>query len=47
MEEKNKSKPIASHSTGKKDATNRNLPWQNLYCLLLQEDPEPEIALLL
>jgi hypothetical protein len=32
---------IASHSTGKKDATNRNLPWQKLYCLLPQEDPEP------
>jgi hypothetical protein len=32
---------IASHSTGKKEATNRNLPWQKLYCLLLQEDPEP------
>jgi hypothetical protein len=32
---------IASHSTGKKDATNWNLPWQKLYCLLLQEDPEP------
>ena len=28
---------IASHSTGKKDATNRNLLWQRLYCLLLQE----------
>jgi hypothetical protein len=26
---------------GKKDATNWNLPWQKLYCLLLQEDPEP------
>ena len=32
---------IASHSTGKKDTTNRNLPQQKLYCLLLQEDPEP------
>ena len=31
----------ASHSTSKKDATNWNLPWQKLYCLLLQEDPEP------
>jgi hypothetical protein len=31
---------IASHSTGKKDTTNRNLPQQKLYCLLLQEDPE-------
>jgi hypothetical protein len=39
--EQNKSFLIASHSTGKKDATNRNLPWQKLYCLLLQEDPEP------
>jgi hypothetical protein len=33
-------KSIVSHSTSKKDATNRNLPWQKLYCLLLQEDPE-------
>ena len=32
---------IVSHSTGKKDATTWNLPWQKLYCLLLQEDPEP------
>jgi hypothetical protein len=32
---------IASHLTGKKDATNWNLPRQKLYCLLLQEDPEP------
>lgn len=32
---------IVSHSTGKKDATNWNLPWQKLYCLLLQEDLEP------
>jgi hypothetical protein len=33
-------KDIVSHSTGKKDTTNRNLPRQKLYCLLLQEDPE-------
>ena len=33
-------KDIVSHSTGKKDTTNWNLPWQKLYCLLLQEDPE-------
>jgi hypothetical protein len=31
---------IASHSTGKKDATNRNLLRQKLYCLLLQEQEE-------
>jgi hypothetical protein len=28
---------IASRSTGKKDATNQNLPPQKLYCLLLRK----------
>ena len=28
---------IASHSTGKKDATNRNLLWQKIYCLLIRK----------
>jgi hypothetical protein len=35
-------KNIVSHSTGKKDATNQNLPWQELYCLLLRKIPNRE-----
>ena len=33
---------IASRSTGKKDATNQNLPRQKLYCLLLRKIPNRE-----
>ena len=33
---------IASGSTGKKDATNQNLPRQKLYCLLLRKIPNRE-----
>jgi hypothetical protein len=33
---------IASRSTGKKDATNQNLPRQELYCLLLRKIPNRE-----
>jgi hypothetical protein len=33
---------IASHSTGKKDATNRNLLRQSFYCLLLRKTPNGE-----
>jgi hypothetical protein len=33
---------IASCSTGKKDATNQNLPRQKLYCLFLRKIPNRE-----
>jgi hypothetical protein len=33
---------IASHSTSKKEATNRNLLRQKLYCLLLRKTPNQE-----
>jgi hypothetical protein len=33
---------IASRSNGKKDATNQNLPRQELYCLLLRKIPNRE-----